>query len=126
MATMTIIDEGVVNTFSTSSTQTLHSLSIEDNCGGGVEARITARRVSDGATKVFFLDVGFKRETGDLTVFGLNLLPAKGTTADLLALAAVLATIDASSGDLRVRVTGLASEDIDWGVRLAGEAIVHV
>ena len=114
------------NTYSTASVQTIYSQTMPENSAGRATVYAVARRVSDGASKTFTLELGYKRGTGDVTIFGLQLLSAKGTVGDLIALAAVSATVDEAEGDLRVRVSGLASTEIDWLITFVGEAVVHV
>jgi len=114
-----------VATFSDATQHTLSAETIIENAAGFRVIRVSARRVSDGAAKVWFLEVGFKRDTGNLTVFGLTLLATKGTAADLIALVLAAVTVDAVDSDMRIRVTGLASTEIDWAFTTSGEAVVH-
>lgn len=114
------------DTFSDDATRTLLARTVTPNSVGFSITRVEARRVSDGAGKVFFLEFGFKRNTGDAEVFGVVLLGEKGNAADLSALAAVSATLDALGSDVRVRITGLAGTEIDWACTESGEAVVHV
>ena len=125
-ASHSVIDNANAATYSNATQQTLSARTITENSGGFLGVRVTARRVSDGATKVFDLEYGFKRDEGDVIVFGLNLLGVKGTVGDLIALAAVSATVDDSGSDTRIRVTGLASTEIDWAFREYGEELNHV
>lgn len=122
----TIIDEVNHATYSNDTEQTLLSRTVTENSSGAMGVRVTARRVSDGATKVWFFEHGIKRASGDATIFGLQLLSTKGTVADLIALAAVTADIDVAGSDTRVRVKGLASSEIDWIARQYGEEVNHV
>lgn len=124
-ASQTNLGVGATATLSTSAIQTLLAETIVENSCGFVQSTVSARRVSDGASKVFNIQAGFKRDGGDVTVFGVSLLNALGTTLDLIALAAVAATIDAAGDDVRVRVTGLASQDIDWSANLVGLTVNH-
>lgn len=113
------------DTFSDATMRTLFSETIPENSAGFRVIRVTARRVSDGAAKVFFLELGVKRSTGNVEVFGLQLLASKATVGDAITLAAVSATVDASGSDIRIRVAGLASTEIDWAFTNSGEVVIH-
>lgn len=124
-SSQTNLGVGATATLATSTVQTLLAETMVENSAGLVQSIVTARRVSDGASKVFNIQAGFKRDENGVTVFGVSLLNALGTTLDLIALAAVTATIDAAGDDVRVRVTGLASQDIDWSANLVGLTVNH-
>lgn len=124
-AGQTNIGVGATGTFSTSTQQTLLAEAVAENSAGKINSIVAARRVSDGASKVFEIEAGFKRDSNGATVFGVSVLNALGTTGDLLALATVAATIDADGDNLRVRVTGLASQDLDWSANLTGVTVNH-
>jgi len=115
-----------VTTFNNATQQTLQVLTVPENSAGWLTVRVVARRVSDGATKVFDFSLGFKRGEEDADVFGVSLLSTKGTLGDLIALATVVAMVDAVDSDIRIRVTGVASTEIDWMSSLLGEAVKHV
>lgn len=125
-ANMTNMAAEAMNTFSTSSEQTLYARTVDEKSAGFAAFHVFARRVSDGASKVWNINVGFKRDTGNATVFGLEILGTLGTVGDLVALATVTVDIDASGSDIRVRVTGLASQAIDWGCNETGQNLYHL
>lgn len=113
-------------TYSTNSPQTIHSFTFPVNSGGIFVVHVVARRVSDGAVKTFDFAVSAKRSNGDAVVFGGTLVRTQGTVADLLALVAVSIDVDALDADVRLRVIGLASTEIDWAFSFAGEAVKHI
>lgn len=105
--------------------QTLITEPAVENSAGNLVALVTARRVSDGAAKMFHIHAAYKRDSGDAEVFGVSLLAARGSVADLISLSLVSATIDADGSDLRVRVTGEAATDFDWSGVLSGVTVYH-
>ena len=120
------IDGGVVAETSNGTETTLDSRTIAQDAGGGLQVRVVARRVSDGATKVFNFEGGFKRVgSANVVEFGINLLSTQGTVGDLAALVNVTANIDASGDDIRVRGKGLASTTFEWSVRVRGEYLTQ-
>jgi len=124
-ATQSNIGVGGTGTFSTSSAQTvIETESIPENSAGKIESLVSARRVSDGAVKVFKIEAGFKRDSGDIEVFGIS-VNALGTTLDLVALATANVTIDSDADLLRVRATGLSAQAIDWSANLTGVTVNH-
>lgn len=112
-------------TYDTNSPEVLLSEPVAQNSAGTLRAQVIARRVSNGAAKTFTIEAGYKRDTGDVTVFGVSLLNANGTTGDLIALASVAATIDADGGNIRVLGSGLNGVDIDWSAVLTGVTVNH-
>lgn len=103
-----------------STEQTLFARTIRDNCTGYFTLKVVARKTSNGASKIFTINGGFKNNTGNATVF-TDTLPLLGTTGDLLELLLVTATVDTSSDDVRVRVKGLGSTSIQWYGSMDGQ-----
>lgn len=100
--------------------QTLFARTIRDNCTGYFTLKVVARKISNGASKIFTINGGFKNSTGNATVF-VDTLPLLGTTGDLLELLLVTATVDTSSDDVRIRVKGINSTAIQWYGSMEGQ-----
>jgi len=118
--------ENGLATYSDSDEHVLASNPIPDNCAGSIEFHIVARRVSNGAAKLFVFRTGFKRSTGAVTIFGLELLNTLGTVGDLIALALVAADVQANDDAIDLVISGLASVELDWGCITAGKYLQHV
>jgi hypothetical protein len=119
------VGENGLDTFSDGNDHVLSASPIPENCCGSINYRIRARRVSDGASKIFNLEVGFKRTTGDVVVFGVNVLSTLGTTADLLALSSVTASVAEDGSNINVVANGIAATEIDWGCVTYGIYLQH-
>ena len=116
---------GIVTTLDATMTP-LMSLTFEVERSGWLVARIICRRVADGVAKVWDFGLGFKRDSGDVVAFGVNLNHTKGVASDQAALVATDVTISATGNDVVVNVVGLAGTELDWAGTLSGEAVVHV
>lgn len=100
--------------------QTLFSRTIRDNCSGYFTLKVVARKTSNGATKVFTINGGFKNNTGDATAFSdsVTILQSSGDILDML-LTTVL--VDNSSDDIRIRVKGISGTTIQWYGSMEGQ-----
>ncbi len=113
-------------TTSNGSAQTIIAHTVpEVNSSGWFQGKVVCRRLSDGATKVWFLQGSYKRGTGNASIESTLLGGVIGTTGDLLALLTANVTMDASGDDIRMRVTGLAGTDIIWIADLQGNELVE-
>ena len=85
-------------TFSDGDVHELLARTVTDFSAGIFTARITVRRVSDGAAKSFLVSFGYKKEASgtDAAVYGFAIADVKGIAGDLTALAAVTASVIAS------------------------------
>jgi len=126
-ASQTNMGVGNTATLATSTpTAILTSDAIAHNSAGRLASLVAARRVSDGASKVFALEAGFKcDDEGVISVFGVTLLNPLGTTLDLLALSSVNVTIDSSDDTLQVIAVGINGQTIDWSANLTGLTVDH-
>lgn len=101
-------------------------LEISPNRSGWLVSRIITRRASDGVAKVWEFGLGFKRDVGNVVVFGVNLTSTKGVASDQAVLNQTDVSIIANVNEVEVLVTGLATTELDWAGTLSGEAVVHV
>lgn len=108
---------------SNATTQTILSHTASENSSGYFTISGTARRISDGASKAWSMNGVFKRSTGSASV-SVELLGNLGSSTDLLALLTTAVSVDTSGADVRVRITGLASTDIQWYAEMLGQEMV--
>lgn len=114
-------------TFSDADTHELTGRTVSDFSAGMFTARITARRVSDGAAKSFLISFGFKKEASgtDAAVYSFAITDVKGIAGDLAALNAVTASAIAWGENTSLLVQGLAGTEIDWIYQAEGEELIH-
>jgi hypothetical protein len=108
----------VLETTDNTTTTVVQAQIVEASCST-VTVYVMAHRPSDGLSKCWQLAVGIKRiTTGDATLMGFveNVVTPQGDAGAVL----WAATLDIDGSLLRVRVTGAASETIEWSAFITG------
>lgn len=100
--------------------QLLGQTTPSNDSSGNFHVSVAARRASDGATKIWNFDGGWKRIGSAAPTINSQLLNILGETGDLLALLLTAVTIDVNSNNVRIMVTGLNTTSIDWGGTITG------
>lgn len=91
---------------------TAYAYTLPDNCVALMEARVVVYGPADGTSAVYKLAAGAKRfSAGAATQIGTTVVIVEQEDN-----AALAATIDMNSNDMRVRVTGIALTTFEWFV----------
>ena len=86
---------------------------------------VVARKISNGATKIWQIFGSYKRTTGNLTI-SVQSLSLLGTSGDLIEMALASVSVDNDGSKFRVTISGLLSNDVQWYGTLTGEEMVEV
>lgn len=118
---MQVIEETAVNTFSGISVSELYTREVNPYSAGTWQARVVARRTSDGAARAFVANFATKRAAE-----GNAVVPVLGTISSFgdVSMSTCIVTVVADGTSFDVNVAGLALSDIAWGVEISGRELV--
>jgi hypothetical protein len=123
---VTIDECGIATTFNDTPTL-IYSIDqpVNEDCVGWTRTVVSARRVSDGASKCFVFETGYTRDgDGDVVLFGtteVDRLASSGSALDDLEAEYVV-----DGGHLQIQVVGQAATSIDWTVLNRGFHTYHL
>jgi hypothetical protein len=108
------IGQSATMTTSNSSEQVLFTYGVNTNSSGRFTFEATARKLSNGHTKIFFIRALFERYNGGNVSVAKEVLPAIVLSGNALELLLVTADVVASGSDVQVKIKGLSMTDFEW------------
>lgn len=120
------IGQSATMTTSNSSEQVLFTYGVNTNSSGRFIFEATARKLSNGHTKVFFIRAMFERYNSGNVSVSKEVLPAIVLSGNAVELLLVTADVVASGSDVQVKIKGLSSTDFEWEGSITGTELYEV
>lgn len=110
-------------TYNTVGPHVLEAWPIDAESAGQRNVVVTARRVSDGAARMWYYHMAIKSTGGTREIISSGLEHEWATSADATALSSLAVSLAINGETLEVSVTSLDAEDMDWHANCIGQAI---